>query len=229
MSLGEVLFIGIVVVAVVIVAWLLLSGGGSRQSPPAPPAYRPPRPAVQTPVARASTADQQIARARAVFRQRIGTAREAEQERIRQQVLDQERRIAARLARAQREHDFAELKSLHAASRETADLAYGARRSASATVRELSAAITRTHRAIDADRTRGGRQVPALKRTLNVLHEDRNLVNTYCDRYRDDVNRLNDRTGKLRDAINANCGAAGRAWYQALMARTAARREGRSK
>lgn len=231
MSHRELLFAGIAVLVVVVVARLFVAGNRSPQPPAARPAYRPPAPRPSVPARNppAIAADQQIARARVVFQQRIGSAREAEQERIRQQVLSQERRIAERLGQVQREYDFEELRSLHRRSRETADLAYTAMKSAFATAKELSAAISQTHRAIDADRPRGARQVPALRRTLDVLHQDKNVLNTYCQRYKADLDRLNERTGNLRDAIAANCGPKGRAWYQALMARTAARREDRSR
>jgi hypothetical protein len=229
MSHRELLITGVVLV--IVVAVCLLAAGGK---PPPPPAARPaPRPPAQRPstpvrASHSTATDHQIARARVVFQQRIGAAREAEQERIRQRVLDQERRIAERLSRAQREYDFEELRSLHRSSRETADLAYTVMKSAFATKKELSAAISRTHRAIEADRARGGRQIPTLRRTLDVLHDDRKVLQTYCQRYEADLDRLNKRTGGLRDAIAANCGSKGRAWYQALMARTAARRDGRS-
>jgi hypothetical protein len=52
-------------------------------------------------------------------------------------------------------------------------------------------------------------------------------VHSYLVQYKADVDRLNQNTGRLRDSINANCGAKGKEWYRALMARTAARREGR--
>jgi hypothetical protein len=234
MSHRELIFIGVAVLVVVVVARLLVPGSKSpqprrAQPPSARPAYRSPaqRPPAPARTPSAAATEHQIARARVVFQKRIGAAREAEQERIRQQVLSQERRIADRLARAQREHDFEELRSLHRGSRETADLAYTAMKSAFATIKELSAAISRTHRAIDADRPRGGRQVPTLRRTLDALHQDKTVLNTYCRRYQQDLDRLNLRTGKLRDAIGANCGPQGRAWYQALMARTAARRDDR--
>jgi hypothetical protein len=231
MSSREILIVAVAALILIVVVWLFLAGGDSPRPPAPRPSYRPPTQPVPSraaaPVSTAAVADRQIARARVVFQQHIGSAREAEQERLRQQVLEQERRIAARLSQAQREYDFEELKALHRRSRETADLAYTAMKSAFATTKELSAAISRTHRAIDADRPRGGRQVPGLRRTLDVLHEDKNLVHTYCQRYKEDVERLNARTGKLRDAIAVNCGAPGRAWYQALMARTAARRDGR--
>ena len=40
--------------------------------------------------------------------------------------------------------------------------------------------------------------------------------------YQADLDRLNHKTGDLRDSINRNCGPKGRAWYQALMTRTCA-------
>jgi hypothetical protein len=53
------------------------------------------------------------------------------------------------------------------------------------------------------------------------------MVHNYFVQYRADVERLNQQTGRLRDSININCGESGKEWYRALMARKAARQEGR--
>jgi hypothetical protein len=62
---------------------------------------------------------------------------------------------------------------------------------------------------------------------LEALHLDRDVIRTYRDRYEKDLTRLNQETGRLRDAIGARCGAEGRRWHQALMERARARTDGR--
>jgi hypothetical protein len=42
-------------------------------------------------------------------------------------------------------------------------------------------------------------------------------VHSYLVQYKADVDGLNQNTGRLRDSINANCGAKGKEWYRALM------------
>jgi hypothetical protein len=167
------------------------------------------------------------AQVRAVLERALGAVWEAEQQRIRAQVREQERRVAARLRQGQRELDFAELRALHEKSRQTADLAYGSLDAARAAEQQISDNIRNTHKAIEAGQSRGGRNVAAMRGTLDALHLDRDVIRAHRDRYLQDVQRLNQETGRLRDSIGKNCGAPGRRWYDALMKRTQARREGR--
>jgi hypothetical protein len=184
-----------------------------RAAAPAPPSRRP---------AKVNTAQ-----TRAILQRRLGAQWEAEQQRIRERVLEQERKIAARLRQAQRTLDFEELTALHTKSRQTADLAFATMDSARSTEQVIADGIRDTHRAIDADRARGGRQIPNLRQVLDGLHLDRTAIRDHRERYLQDVHRLNRATAQLRDSINANCGEKGRKWYQALMARTKARQEQR--
>jgi hypothetical protein len=167
------------------------------------------------------------AQVRAILKRALGATWEAEQQRFRAQVLEQERKIAARLRQAQRSLDFAELRSLHEQSRQTADLAYTSLGSARSTEQTISENIRDTHRAIDAEQSRGGHRVSALRQALDALHTDRDVIRAHRDRYEQDVQRLNRETARLRDSIGANCGAQGKRWHQALTERTRARKEGR--
>ncbi|GAA3294269.1 hypothetical protein Dvina_50455 [Dactylosporangium vinaceum] len=198
----------------------------NRQAPPARP-IQPPHVPQQQPVRPAKPAKPNQAQTRAILQRRLGVQWEAEQQRLRARVLEQERKIAARMRQAQQQRDFEELTGLHSQSRQAADLAYATMDSARNTEQAISDSIRDTHRHIDADRARGGRQVPTLRAVLDGLHLDRAAIQAHRERYLQDVQRLNRATGELRDAINANCGEKGRRWYQALMARTAARREGK--
>jgi hypothetical protein len=198
------------------------SGAAVRNKPSRPRKSRPqPAPASNR------AAGLSAAQTRAILERALGAVWEAEQERIRAQVREQERRIAARLRQGQRALDFIELRSLHEKSRQTADLAYASLDSARATEQAISENIRNTHRAIQAEQGRGGRGVATMRQTLDALHVDRDVIRTYRDRYEQDVHRLNRETGRLRDSIGANCGAQGRRWHQALTERTKARKEGR--
>jgi len=194
-----------------------------RRSRPSQAVRRPSAPS--PPKQRAAKPDH--AQTRAILQRRLGAQWEAEQQRIRNRVLEQERKIAARLRQAQQQRDFEELTGLHGQSRQTADLAYVTMDSARNTEQSIADSIRDTHRHIDADRGRGGRQIPTLRGVLDGLHLDKAAIQEHRERYLQDVQRLNRATGELRDAIGANCGDKGRKWYQALMARTAARREGK--
>ncbi|GLW32867.1 hypothetical protein Areg01_58050 [Actinoplanes regularis] len=166
------------------------------------------------------------AQTQAVLKRALGAAREAEQQRLRALVLEQERRIAARLRQGQGALDFAELRALHEKSWQTADLAKASLDGARSTEQAISETIRATHRAIETEQARGGRGVPAMRQALDALHVDRDVVRTYRDRYKQDLDRLNQETGRLRDSIGANCGEQGRRWHQTRMERKA-RREGR--
>jgi len=196
-----------------------------RSKPSRPPASRPPASRPQPAPNRAAGLSK--AQTRAILERALGAVWEAEQERLRAQVLEQERKIAARLRQGQRDLDFVELRSLHEKSRQTADLAYASLDGARATEKTISENIRNTHRAIEAEQARGGRGTPAMRQTLDALHVDRDVIQAHRERYEQDVHRLNRETGRLRDSIGANCGAPGRRWHQALMERTKARREGR--
>jgi hypothetical protein len=221
------------VVAVILMLFNLAEGSSKssiRSAPPKPPlpAWTPPRPPaplrVPVPVATASGRTPQ--RVRALLQQQLGQAFVEEQERVRLRVLEQERKVAARLARAQSLRDFEELKALHAESRQAADHAYRLMDQARTAENQLWSSIKQTYRARDGSGTRGAYRAQYTQ-TANSLHRDKDMVHDYVVQYRADVDRLNKNTGRLRDSINANCGPKGREWYRALMARTAARREGR--
>lgn len=167
------------------------------------------------------------AQVRAILEKALGAVWEAEQNRVRAQVKEQERRVAARLKQHQRELDFAELRGLHEKSRQTADLAYTMLGDARGAENKVSENIRGVHRAIEADQARGGRNVATMRHALDALHVDRDVLRTHRERYEQDVQRLNRETARLRDAIGANCGAQGRKWHQALMERTRRRREER--
>ncbi|MEU4623525.1 hypothetical protein AB0G04_26570 [Actinoplanes sp. NPDC023801] len=167
------------------------------------------------------------AQVRAILERALGAVWEADQQRIRAQVREQERRVAARLRQGQRELDFAELRALHEKSRQTADLAYASLDAARATEQAISENIRKTRQAIEAAQSRGGRNVTAMRGALEALYLDRDVIRAHRDRYIQDVQRLNQETGNLRDSIGANCGAPGRRWHDALMKRTKARKEGR--
>lgn len=195
-----------------------------RSKPSRPPSPRPPASRPQPAPNRAAGLSE--AQTRAILKRALGAVWEAEQERLRAQVLEQERKIAARLRQGQRDLDFVELRSLHEKSRQTADLAYASLDGARATEQTISENIRNTHRAIESEQSRGGRGIPAMRQTLDALHVDRDVVRTHRERYEQDVQRLNRETGRLRDSIGANCGAQGRRWHQALLERTKARKKG---
>jgi hypothetical protein len=167
------------------------------------------------------------AQVRAILEKALGTAWEAEQKRVRAEVREQERKVAARLKQHQRELDFAELRGLHEKSRQTADLAYAMLGDARGAENKVGENIRGVHRAIEADQARGGYNVATMRHALDALHVDRDVLRNHCERYEQDVRRLNKETARLRDAIGANCGAQGRKWHQALMERTRRRREER--
>jgi hypothetical protein len=167
------------------------------------------------------------AQVRAILKRALDATWLAEQDRLRAQVLEQERKIAARLRQGQRELDFTELRTLHRSSQQTADLAYASLGGARSTENAISENIRNTHRAIEAEQHRGGRGVPAMRQALDALHLDRDVIRTYRERYEKDLTRLNQETGRLRDAIGAQCGAEGRRWHQALAERTRARKVAR--
>jgi len=194
--------------------------------PPRPKAKKKPKPKQpQQPVNRA--AGMTDAQVRAILKRALDATWLAEQDRLRAQVLEQERQIAARLRQGQRALDFAEMRTLHRKSQQTADLAYASLGGARSTENAISENIRSTHRAIEAEQSRGGRGVPAMRKALEALHLDRDVIRTYRDRYEKDLTRLNQETGRLRDAIGAHCGAEGRRWHQALMERTRARKDSR--
>jgi hypothetical protein len=197
-----------------------------RSRPSRPKAQKKPSPARrQQPANRAAGMSE--AQVRAILKRALDATWLAEQDRLRAQVLDQERKIAARLRQGQRELDFAEMRSLHRRSQQTADLAYASLGGARSTENAISENIRNTHRAIEAEQGRGGRGVPAMRQALEALHLDRDVIRTYRGRYEKDLARLNQETGRLRDAIGAKCGAEGRRWHQALMERTRARKADR--
>lgn len=232
--------IAVIVLAAVVSAILLVvrlvqhdSRSSSRNSYQKPTytasAWAPPRPVLPTRIPPSATSAPQRTpvQVRAVLQRQLGQAYADEQERVRLHVLRQEQKVAARLARAQRLLDFEELRALHAESRQTADHAYRLMAQARQAEDQLWSSIKQTYQARDASGTRGGYR-SQYTQTANALHHDKDLVHSYLVQYKADVDRLNQNTGRLRDSINANCGAKGREWYRALMARTAARREGRS-
>lgn len=192
------------------------------------PTWMPPQPAppVRVPPPAATAPGRTPVQVRAVLQRQLGQAYADEQERVRLHVLQQEQKVAARLARAQRLLDFEELKALHAESRQTADHAYRLMAQARTAEDQLWSSIKQTYQARDGSGARGSYRAQYTQ-TANSLHQDKDLVHSYLVQYKADVDRLNQNTGRLRDSINANCGSKGREWYRALMARTAARREGR--
>jgi hypothetical protein len=211
----------IILIVLLVLAFLWLADLESPCQPSTPPqpvpTYIPPPPVYRPP---AYTPPSQTAQVARILQQRLGVAYAAQQERVRLYVLQQEQTIAARLARAQGIHDFEELRLLHNQSRQTADQAYVLMDQTKTVEQELSASIRTTHQ------SRGGVPNSTYHLTLDALHSNRNLVHTYRESYLADVRRLNARTGELRDSIYYNCGEAGRAWYESLMARTEARRQG---
>ena len=160
-----------------------------------------------------------------MLQRQLGQAYADEQERVRLHVLQQEQKIAARLARAQRLLDFEELKTLHTESRQTADHAYRLMGQARTAENQLWSNIKQTYRTRDASGAQGAYRAQYTQ-TANALHQDKDMVHDYFVQYKADVDRLNQNTARLRDSINVNCGQKGKEWYRALMARTAARREG---
>lgn len=231
--------IAVIVLAAVVSAILLVvrlaqndSRSSTRNSYQKPtytaPTWAPPRPAppVRVPRSAMSASNRTPVQVRAVLQRQLGQAYADEQERVRLHVLRQEQKVAARLARAQRLLDFEELKALHAESRQTADHAYRLMAQARKAEDQLWSSIKQTYQTRDASGARSAYRAQYTQ-TANALHQDKDLVHSYLVQYKADVDRLNQKTGRLRDSINANCGAKGREWYGALMARTAARREGR--
>jgi hypothetical protein len=192
------------------------------------PTWTPPKPAAPAwvPPPAVSVSVHTPVQVRAVLQRQLGQAYADEQERVRLHVVQQEQKVATRLARAQRLLDFEELKALHAESRQTADHAYRLMAQARQAEDQLWSSIKQTYQARDGSGARGAYRTQYTQ-TANSLHQDKDLVHSYLVQYKADVDRLNQNTGRLRDSINANCGAKGREWYRALMARTAARREGR--
>lgn len=164
------------------------------------------------------------AQVREVLVRRLGEEWEREQAAVREEVIAQERQIAVQLQRALAIHTFDSLRNLHRASYLTADHAWTLMNTAREANRSLRLAIKDTHRAIDADRLRGGRSISSMRRTLDHLHNDRAVIEQHLALYREDVDRLNQQTALLRDRIRDECGAPGRTWYEALMRRTRERR-----
>ena len=190
--------------------------------------YKPPRPARAPRVYAPATPvpGRTPAQVRAVLQRQLGQAYADEQERVRLHVLEQERKVAARLARAQRLLDFEELKALHTESRQTADHAYRLMDQARNAENQIWSSIKQTYQTRDASGARGVYRAQYTQ-TANSLHQDKDMVHNYFVQYKADVDRLNQNTARLRDSIYLNCGEKGRQWRQALMARTAARRAGR--
>ena len=208
----------------------LLKGSGAKSPPPPPP---PPAPVIDlrygwlaTPPQPSQPTPSPIVAEREVLLRRLGAEWVREQERVRQEVLRQEAALAARLRQAQSSVDFEVLRDMHTASRQTADHAKRLLDQARSTNTALGQAMSETHRAIEADRSRGGHATGALRRTLDSLHGDRGLIEGYIAKYKADLDRLNHQTGSLRDAIGIHCGPKGRQWYEALMKRTEARKRG---
>src|SRR5579872_1076967 len=237
MSPSAVIVIFIVFAAVVSVIVLVVrlaqndSRSSTRNSYQKPtytaPTWTPPTPTpVRVPTSAVSASGRTPVQVRAVLQRQLGQAYADEQERVRLHVLRQEQKVAARLALAQRLLDFEELKALHAEARQTADHAYRLMAQARKAEDQLWSSIKQTYQARDGSGARGAYRAQYTQ-TANSLHQDKDLVHSYLVQYKADVDRLNQNTGRLRDSINANCGAKGREWYRALMARTAARREGR--
>lgn len=191
----------------------------TRPRPAAPP---PPR--VSTPAR--SAPRRTPTQVRAVLQRQLGQAYADEQERVRLHVLLQEQKVAARLAQAQGLHHFEELKTLHKKSRQTADHAYRLMDQARDAENHLWSNIKQTYQSRDASGAQGAYRAQYTQ-TANALHQDKDMVHNYFVQYRADVERLNQQTGRLRDSININCGESGKEWYRALMARKAARQEGR--
>lgn len=196
----------------------------STYTPPTPPPPRPPSLRVPTPAP--TSPGRTPAQVRTFLQQQLGQAYADEQERVRLQVLRQEQKVVARLARAQRIYDFEELKALHNESRQTADHAHRLMKQAEQAENDLWSRIKQTYQARDAAGARGAPRYQYTQ-TANALHQSKDLVRGYLVQYRTDLDRLNKNTARLRDSIRDNCGEPGRGWYRALMARTAARREGR--
>ena len=63
-----------------------------------------------------------------------------------------------------------------------------------------------------------------MKQALDALSIDRDVVRTYRDNLHQELQRLNNETARLRDAIGANYGSQGHQWHQALVERSKARR-----
>lgn len=163
---------------------------------------------------------------RVVLQRQLGQAYADEQERVRLRVRQQEQKVTARLTGALRLLDFDELKALHTESRQTADHAYRLMDQARKAENELWSSIKQTYQARDTSGTRGANR-DKYTQTANELHQEKDVVHNHFVQFKAEVDRLNQNTGRLRDSINANCGERGQEWYRALMARTAARREGR--
>jgi hypothetical protein len=201
--------------------------GGAR------PASKRPRPAPSRPgsarrgSAAATPAPAQTPKqVRVVLQRQLGQAYADEQERVRLRVRQQEQKVTARLTGALRLLDFDELKALHTESRQTADHAYRLMDQARKAENELWSSIKQTYQARDTSGTRGANR-DKYTHTANELHQEKDVVHNHFVQFKAEVDRLNQNTGRLRDSINANCGERGQEWYRALMARTAARREGR--
>ncbi len=163
---------------------------------------------------------------RVVLQRRLGQAYVAEQEQVLLRVRQQEQKVTARLARAQRALDFDELKAMHTESRKIADDAYRVMRRAATEEDEIWARIKQTMQERDAS---GGHdaQPGHYKQILDALHEEKDMMHQFRVPYDDELKQRNQATGRLRDAIRDNCGEKGQEWYRGVMERAEARREGR--
>ena len=163
---------------------------------------------------------------RVVLQRQLGQAYVAEQEQVLLRVRQQEQKVTARLARAQRLLDFDELRAMHTESRKIADDAYRVMRRAGTAEDEIWARIKQTMQERDAS---GGHdaQPGHYKQILDALHEEKDMMHQFRVRYDDELKQRNQATGRLRDAIRDNCGEKGQEWYRGVMERAEARREGR--
>jgi hypothetical protein len=112
---------------------------------------------------------------RAVLQRQLGQAYADEQERVRLHVLRQEKKVADRLARAQRLLDFEELRTLHTESRQTADHAYRLMDQARKAENQLWSSIKQTYQARDTSGTQGSYRAQYTQ-TANALHQDKDMV-----------------------------------------------------
>jgi cold shock CspA family protein len=147
-----------------------------------------------------------------------------------QKLLDQKLRVA------QTSYNFEELTNLHYVSTKAANSTYKMLKGSRKTLAAMGRAIVdaakqrkklerKKRRTILWEAARIEKEIQSLHKLRDdILTPDKNRVKAQRDKLKREVDRLNKQTGELRDMIRDRCGARGRAWYNALMERTAIRK-----
>jgi hypothetical protein len=140
--------------------------------------------------------------------------------------------VAAKLASAKSQTQFASLRNLHHESFTCADMAHGHYRSATQSLHTMARVLHRFRKAprqwrppVNRAQAIQARQARAeLSAAAQTLEQVRGQLDSEVARGLQLVQTLNANTANLKDAIRDNCGSAGRAWFEALEERIEAAR-----